>query len=103
MLVCGMGTLSPSRHEGGSMGARAEQLARKFDESCGEFTKVVQGLSDADWKKVTSAEKWPIGCVAHHVAGGHARISGLLNMVAKGQPLPKHIEESGDQIGRAHV
>ena len=71
------------------MGARAEQLAKKFDESCGEFTKVVGGLSDADWKKVTSVEQWPVGCVAHHVAGGLGRISGFLSMFAKGQPLPK--------------
>ena len=70
------------------MGARAEQLARTFDGACREFTTVVEGLSDADWKKVTSAEKWPVGCVAHHVAGGHARISGFLHMVATGQPLP---------------
>ena len=52
------------------MGARAEQLAKKFDESCAEFNKVVEGLSDADWKKVTSAEKWPVGVVAHHLAEG---------------------------------
>ena len=71
------------------MGARAEQLAKKFEDSCREFTTVIEGLSDADWKKVTAAEKWPVGCVAHHVAGGHARIAGLLQMVPKDQPLPK--------------
>ena len=70
------------------MGARAEQLAKKFDESCGEFNKVVESLSDADWKKVTSAEKWPVGVVAHHVAEGHANIGGLIHLVAKAQPMP---------------
>jgi hypothetical protein len=70
------------------MGARAEQLAKKFDESCGEFNTVVESLSDADWKKVTSAEKWPVGVVAHHVAEGHANISGLIHLVAKAQPMP---------------
>ena len=70
------------------MGARAEQLAKKFDESCGEFNKVVENLSDADWKKVTSAEKWPVGVVAHHVAEGHSNISGLIHLVAKAQPMP---------------
>jgi len=70
------------------MGARAEQLARKFDESCAEFNKVAEGLSDADWTKVTSAEKWPIGVVAHHVAEAHAGIGGLVHLVAKAQPLP---------------
>lgn len=70
------------------MGARAEQLARKFDESCAEFNKVVEGLSDADWKNVTSAEKWSIGVVAHHVAEAHAGIGGLVHRVAKAEPLP---------------
>jgi hypothetical protein len=70
------------------MGARAEQLAKKFDESCGEFNKVVESLSDSDWKKVTSAEKWPVGVVAHHVAEGHANIGGLIHLVAKAQPMP---------------
>lgn len=70
------------------MGARAEQLARKFDESCAELNKVVEGLSDADWKKVTSAEKWPLGVVAHHVAEAHAGIGGLVHRVGKAEPLP---------------
>jgi DinB superfamily len=70
------------------MGARAEQLARKFDESCAEMNKIVEALSDADWKKVTSAEKWPVGVVAHHAAEGHAGIAGLVQRVAQGQPLP---------------
>lgn len=70
------------------MGARAEELARKFDESCREMNRVVEGLSDADWKKVTSAESWPVGVVAHHAAEAHAGIAGLVEKVAKDQPLP---------------
>ena len=70
------------------MGARVEQLVKKFDESCAEFNKVVESLSDAEWKKVTSAEKWSVGVVAHHVAEGHANIGGLVHLVAKALPLP---------------
>jgi hypothetical protein len=85
------------------MSARAEQLAKKFEESCGEFTKLIEGLNEADWKKVTAAEKWPVGCVAHHVAGGHARISGFLNMVAKGQPLPKLTRDLVNENNAKHA
>ena len=70
------------------MGARAEQLAKKFDEACGEMNTTVEKLSDADWKKTTSGEKWTVGVVAHHVAVSHAGIAGLVDMVAKGKPLP---------------
>jgi len=70
------------------MGARADQLASKFDQSCREFDTVVEKLNDAEWKKETAAEKWSVGVVAHHVAGGCAGIAGLVQAVAKGQPLP---------------
>ena len=85
------------------MGARADQLAKKFEESCREFTTVVEGLSDADWKKVTAEEKWPVGCVAHHVAGGHARISRLLQMFAKNQPLSKLTRDLVNENNAKHL
>jgi hypothetical protein len=89
--------------EEGSMGARAEKLASKFDESCRELNQVVERLSDADWKKVTSAEKWPVGVVAHHVAGGHARISRLVQLVAKGQPVPHLTRDMVNENNAKHA
>jgi hypothetical protein len=69
------------------MGARGEQLASTYEQACREFNNMVDKLSDADWKKLTT-EKWTVAAVAHHVAGGHAAISGLVQVIAKGQPLP---------------
>jgi DinB superfamily len=70
------------------MGARAEQLAGKFDQACKDFATVVEKLNDAEWKKQTADEKWPVGVVTHHVAGGCAAIAGIAQKVAKGEPLP---------------
>ena len=70
------------------MGTRAEQLASKFDQACREINTVVEKLSDVEWKKVTSAEEWPVGVVAHHVAGGHAAISGLVQRSPRASPCP---------------
>lgn len=70
------------------MGARAEQLASKFEQSCREFNLLVERLSDAEWKAITSAEKWPVGVVAHHVAEGHGGIAALVQTVAQGQSVP---------------
>ncbi len=56
------------------MGARAEAMAGKFDERYRELSKLVEGLSEADWKKVTSAEKWPVGVVAHHLAMAYGSV-----------------------------
>ena len=85
------------------MGARAEQLASKFDQSCREFTAAVEKLSDVEWKKETAAEKWSVGVVAHHVAGGCGVIAGLVQAVAKGQPLPGLTMEAIHEMNAAHA
>jgi len=70
------------------MGARSEALAKKFETKAQEATQVFESLSDADWKKVTDAEKWPVGVVAHHLAGSHAGIGGIVKLLADGKPGP---------------
>ena len=70
------------------MGAQAESLAKKYEAKAAELTATIQKLSDADWKKVTAAEKWPVGVTAHHVAGGHEPISGIVKTLASGQSIP---------------
>jgi hypothetical protein len=70
------------------MGARAEALAKQFEAKAQEATGVLEKLSDADWKKVTSAEKWTVGVVAHHIAQAHEVLSGAIKTVASGQSIP---------------
>ena len=70
------------------MGARAEALAKRFEAKADEVTAVIERLSDADWKKVTAGEKWPVGVVAHHVAVGHEGIAGIIKTVSAGQSMP---------------
>ena len=67
------------------MAGRSEALAKKFEAKVDEATAVFEKLSDADWKKVTTAEKWPVGVTAHHVANSHAGLSGALKMLADGK------------------
>ena len=70
------------------MGARSEALAKAFEGKAAEMTATIEKLSDADWKKVTAAEKWPVGVTAHHVASSHEAIAGLVKTVASGQSVP---------------
>ncbi len=70
------------------MGAKAESLARQFETKANEATTVFERLSDADWKKVTAAEKWPVGVTAHHIAASHAMLAGVVKMLADGKPGP---------------
>jgi len=85
------------------MGARSDTLAKQFDAKAGEFTAVVEKLSDADWKKVTTAEKWPVGVTAHHVAGAHEAIAGIMKTVASGQALPPFTMAMLDEMNAKHA
>jgi hypothetical protein len=73
--------------EEGSMGAKGEALAKQFETRAQEATAVLEKLSDADWKKVTDAEKWSVGVTAHHVAGAHEGIAGIVQAVVAGQSM----------------
>ena len=70
------------------MGAKGEALAKQFEAKAQEATAAMEKLTDADWKKVTAAEKWSVGVTAHHVAGAHEPISGIIKTVAAGQSMP---------------
>jgi uncharacterized damage-inducible protein DinB len=70
------------------MGAKGEALAKQFEGKVQEAAAVIEKLSDADWKKTTSAEKWSVGVVAHHVAAGHEGIARIIKTVSTGQPMP---------------
>ena len=70
------------------MSARAESLAKQFEAKAAEATALFGKLSDADWKKVTAAEKWTVGVTAHHLAGTHEQIAGIMKTIASGQSMP---------------
>ena len=85
------------------MGARAESLAKKYEAKAAELTATIQKLSDADWKKVTTAEKWPVGVTAHHVAGGHEPISGIVKTLAAGQSISGFSMSMLDDMNAKHA
>ena len=70
------------------MGAQGDALAKKFEAKVAEATAAVERLTEADWRKVTSAEKWPVGVVAHHIAVSHALFAGVIKGLAEGKPGP---------------
>jgi hypothetical protein len=85
------------------MGAKAEELARKFEAKAREATETLEKLSDADWKKVTAAEKWPVGVTAHHVAGGHEPIAGIAKTIASGASIPNFTMAMLDEMNAKHA
>jgi uncharacterized damage-inducible protein DinB len=85
------------------MGARAEALAKRFEEASKAVADIVARLSDAEWKKMTSGEKWSVGVVAHHVAMGHAGIANIVKSVASGQSLPNFTMAKLDEMNAQHA
>jgi anaerobic selenocysteine-containing dehydrogenase len=87
----------------GPMGARGETLAKQFETKAQEATAVIEKLSDADWKKTTAAETWPVGVVAHHIAGAHEGIGGIMKMLADGKAGPNMPMEALHQRNAKHA
>jgi uncharacterized damage-inducible protein DinB len=85
------------------MGARAESLAKQFETKAAEMTAVIKGLSDADWKKTTDAEKWSVGVTAHHVAQGHEGILGIVKTLAAGQSIPNFTMDMLHEMNAKHA
>jgi hypothetical protein len=85
------------------MGAKAEALAKQFEAKAQEATAVLEKLGDAEWKKVTAAEKWSVGVTAHHLAMGHEGIGNLIKSVASGQHQATFTPSDLDQMNAKHA
>ena len=85
------------------MGVKGDALAKQFEAKVQEATKVLEKLSDADWKKVTSAEKWPVCVVAHHMAMGHEGIGNIVKSAASGQHKASIGMDDIDQMNARHA
>ena len=85
------------------MGAKGEALAKQFEAKAQEATAVLEKLSDADWKKITAAEKWSVAVTAHHVAGSHEAIANIIGTVAAGQSIPNFTMDMLHEMNAKHA
>jgi len=84
------------------MAGKAEALAKQFEAKAQEATGVFERLSDADWKK-TASEKWTVGVVAHHIAGSHEGIGGIIKTVASGKSMPNFTMDMLHDMNAKHA
>ena len=68
------------------MGAKTEALAREFEGKARDAVATLEKLGDADWKKVTAAERWTVGVTAHHLAGGLEAVAGIVTGIVSAAP-----------------
>jgi hypothetical protein len=86
-----------------TMGAKGEALARQFEAKAQEAARVLEKLTDADWKKVTEAEKWSVGVTAHHLAGSYERVPDIAMGLASGQSFGNFTRKMLDERNAQHA
>ena len=84
-------------------GRRSDELARQFEAKAEEALLTLQRLGEAEWQKVTAAEKWSVGVTAHHLAGAFEPISHMIRAVAAGQSLEGFGLDSIDEMNARHA
>jgi hypothetical protein len=68
------------------MGAKTGALATQLEGKVRDAVATLEKLSDADWKKLTATENWPVGVTAHHLAGGLEAVAGSVTGLVSGAP-----------------
>jgi hypothetical protein len=85
------------------MGAKGEALAKQIEAKANEATAVIEKLTDADWKKVTEAEKWTVGVTVHHLAGGLEAVAGIITGIVAGHAPGNFTMGMLDQMNAQHA
>lgn len=82
---------------------RSEALADQVEAKAQEAEATLRRLGDADWRKVTAAEKWSVGVTAHHMAVVLEPISSMIETVAAGRPVESFRPGAIDEMNARHA
>jgi hypothetical protein len=85
------------------MGAKGEALASQLAAKAGDAAGLIETLSDADWKKVTEAERWTVGVTAHHLASALEPVARLVAAIAAGQSPGRFTRAAIDELNARHA
>ena len=85
------------------MGAKSEALARQFEAKSREALATLEQLGEADWTKVTEAEKWSVGVTAHHLATVLEPVSSMIGAVVAGQAPGNLTMARFDEMNARHA
>jgi hypothetical protein len=85
------------------MGAKGEAFARQLETKVEQATALLEGLTDADWKKTTAAEKWTVAVTAHHIASSYEPATRIIETIAAGGALAHFTREILDEMNARHA
>jgi hypothetical protein len=81
----------------------AQALAHQFEEAVQTLGALLERCSVEQWRTICPEEGWTVGVTAHHVAGSFRFISGLIEALAVGNPLPEVTEAGIDEGNARHA
>ena len=85
------------------MNERTTGLITRFEDANAVLIAAVEACSDADWKRTTAEEGWPVCVAAHHVAVSYPPISGLVLSIANGTPPATLTQEMLNAANAQHA
>ena len=85
------------------MGTKSEALARQFGSKLQEAIATLRALGNADWTKVTEAERWSVGVTAHHYASILEPVSELVRALANGHSPDRFTRATLDEMNAQHT
>ena len=85
------------------MGAKGEAFAKHFEAKVEEAAALLEQLTDADWGKTTTAEKWTVAVTAHHIASSYEPATHIIKTIAAGHALPHFTREILDEMNAQHA
>ena len=85
------------------MGAKGEAFAKQFEAKVEEAAALLEQLTDADWGKTTTAEKWTVAVTAHHIASSYEPATHIIKTIAAGHALPHFTREILDEMNAQHA
>jgi uncharacterized protein (TIGR03083 family) len=85
------------------MATKSDVLATRFETKAREAAATLEQLSDADWKKTTTAEKWTVGVTAHHLASAFQPVSGIVTTIVSGRSRGQFTRAMLDELNARHA
>jgi len=85
------------------MDQRAKKLSERLRAFADDVSAFVEGCSEKDWKKVCTAEEWPVGVTARHIGAGHFEAVDLARMIVSGRKLPEITMEQLAGMANEHA
>lgn len=85
------------------MTSQSEWLASRLAKASDAFIVLIDDCDDECWQAVVADEGWPVGFVARHVAWGMLAESRLIELAARGEPMPVFSIADIDESNRRNL